>query len=265
MPPPANKVAGSTAPAKAGQSFDAGADQIALMATTSKKVLLMRECLALPRWFPAHFLPDWGANRPLPTERQVCADVADNGPSSATARPYAELGDRGRARGRTNSELMVTLPRMTRRKFLELLAFGGLGLVLSSSPPVAAFRRARAFTVPLAIPPTARPVRRDAGRDFYVVVLKRGNPRILPGTRTPIWGFDGVFPGPTFRVRRGREIVVRRRNQLGVPTSTHLHGGKVPWTMAQMLVRARTVLHRRRGRRVATSVGRHKPAGSAAT
>ena len=41
----------------------------------------------------------------------------------------------------------------------------------------------------------------------------------------PIWGYDGIFPGPTIEARRGRRSVVRHRNELPVPTVVHLHGG----------------------------------------
>ena len=43
--------------------------------------------------------------------------------------------------------------------------------------------------------------------------------------RTRIWGYEGIFPGPTIEARRGRAAVVTHTNCLGVPTVTHLHGG----------------------------------------
>jgi spore coat protein A len=43
--------------------------------------------------------------------------------------------------------------------------------------------------------------------------------------RTPIWGYDGIFPGPTIEARRGRAVVVTHTNRLGIPTVAHLHGG----------------------------------------
>lgn len=89
--------------------------------------------------------------------------------------------------------------------------------------------RVRPFRVPLAIPPLMKPVRRDDGRDYYEVAMRKARVEILPGQRTRVWGFDGRFPGPTIKARRGREIVIRRRNELDVPTTTHLHGGEVPW------------------------------------
>ena len=51
-----------------------------------------------------------------------------------------------------------------------------------------------------------------------------------------IWGFNGIFPGPTFHARYGEPIVVRFHNDLptnhvgfGIPqTTTHLHNGHTP-------------------------------------
>jgi FtsP/CotA-like multicopper oxidase with cupredoxin domain len=56
------------------------------------------------------------------------------------------------------------------------------------------------------------------------------HPTIPP---TTVWGFDGVFPGPTFKARYGRPNLVRFYNELpsnhvgfGIPSTTiHLHNG----------------------------------------
>jgi spore coat protein A len=84
------------------------------------------------------------------------------------------------------------------------------------------------FATPLPIPATARPVRVSAAADHYVITQKVADVSIVPGGATRIWGYDGTFPGPTLRARRGRPIVVTMRNELPVPTSTHLHGGVTP-------------------------------------
>ena len=68
------------------------------------------------------------------------------------------------------------------------------------------------FRVPLPIPPVLEPVRTDAGADYYVMTQKAGRMRILPGFQTEVWGYDGIFPGPTIESRSGRKIVVRQRN-----------------------------------------------------
>ncbi|MGY0232849.1 multicopper oxidase family protein [Longispora urticae] len=99
----------------------------------------------------------------------------------------------------------------------------GTGQVLASAAPIPP-----PFKVPLPIPQVAKTVRRDDTTDYYEVVQKVARVEILPGSRTTVWGYDGTFPGPTFRARTGRRVVVTVRNELPVPTSTHLHGGVTP-------------------------------------
>jgi spore coat protein A len=84
------------------------------------------------------------------------------------------------------------------------------------------------FTQPLPIPAVLRPVRSDADADYYEITQRRATASILPGRRTEIWGYNGVFPGPTVISRRGRRTVVTHTNELPVPTVVHLHGGRVP-------------------------------------
>jgi spore coat protein A len=82
--------------------------------------------------------------------------------------------------------------------------------------------------VPLPVPPVLEPVRADAAADYYEMFQRAGGVEILPGLQTEVWGYDGIFPGPTIASRSGRKIVVRQRNELPVPVSTHLHGGRTP-------------------------------------
>ncbi|MFF0560568.1 multicopper oxidase family protein [Streptomyces sp. NPDC004266] len=84
------------------------------------------------------------------------------------------------------------------------------------------------FAVELPIPPTARPTGRENGVDHFDVEQREASVEIIPGRRTTIWGYDGIFPGPTFTGRTGHKAVVRVLNSLPVPTSTHLHGGVTP-------------------------------------
>lgn len=131
--------------------------------------------------------------------------------------------------------------RMGRRGFLGLAAGAGTavtagavgwsriagastGRVLASAGPLPP-----PFRVPLPVPPVARPVRSEHGTDFYEVEQREGRAEILPdGRKTTVWGYDGIFPGPTFTARSGRRTVVQVRNSLTVPTVTHLHGGVTP-------------------------------------
>lgn len=119
----------------------------------------------------------------------------------------------------------------------------------------------RPFTIPLPIPVTKSPLaignapfvpgdvfhgiapefrnRRIAERPntpwfeafptkWYEIRMKNTVQEIIPGVRTPLWGYDGLYPGPTIRTRVGQPVVVRFRNDLRVETSVHLHGGHSP-------------------------------------
>jgi FtsP/CotA-like multicopper oxidase with cupredoxin domain len=126
--------------------------------------------------------------------------------------------------------------RLSRRALLGLAGGAGLaaltgcgtdgpgtGQDLASALPLP-----ERFRVPLPVPPVAVPVRRDATTDYFQLTQSAADVEILPGRRTRIWGYDGRFPGPTLSGRSGRRMVVTVRNELPVPTSTHLHGGITP-------------------------------------
>jgi spore coat protein A len=84
------------------------------------------------------------------------------------------------------------------------------------------------FVVPLPTPPVKQPTSTEDGTTHYTVVQRPAQVEILPGVRTDIWGYDGLFPGPTLRARRGERLVVTHQNRLPVPTVVHLHGGHTP-------------------------------------
>ena len=124
--------------------------------------------------------------------------------------------------------------KMTRRKFLTLGLVGGLALPVDTlgayqtvgPPKCSPF--VEPFRVALPIPPVLEPVRSDGTTDHYEIIQKAGRQEILPGLKTEVWGYDGIFPGPTIEARSGRMVMIRQRNELPVPVSTHLHGGKTP-------------------------------------
>jgi spore coat protein A len=125
---------------------------------------------------------------------------------------------------------------LTRRSLLRLAGGAALALPLaacdrSNSTGAALTSGARLparFTVPLPIPPVLRPTRTEDGVDHYEIVQKKAQVEILPGVRTEIWGYNGIFPGPTLSTRSNRRIVVHQRNDLDVPVVVHLHGGRTP-------------------------------------
>jgi FtsP/CotA-like multicopper oxidase with cupredoxin domain len=80
----------------------------------------------------------------------------------------------------------------------------------------------------------------------YDIAQRFGVADIMPGYKTPVFGYNGLVPGPTLRVNRGTPVTVRQTNLLQQPpaapyqnvaapssytsdpwqrsTSTHLHG-----------------------------------------
>ena len=87
-------------------------------------------------------------------------------------------------------------------------------------------------------PPVLRPdrSRRDQDgvwTDYFTIRESARRARILPTMSTLIYGYNGMSPGPTIKVRRGRRAVLRVINELPArhpslghdsTTSVHLHG-----------------------------------------
>lgn len=85
-----------------------------------------------------------------------------------------------------------------------------------------------AFTQPLRLPSVLQPTHSDDVADYYDITQRSALASILPDVKTEIRGYNGIFPGPTIVSRRGRAAVVTHRNDLPLPTVTHLHGGRTP-------------------------------------
>jgi spore coat protein A, manganese oxidase len=132
---------------------------------------------------------------------------------------------------------------LRRRELQKLGLFGSAALMLPAervartrlaiAARLPASRLPKPFTVPFAVPPVATPVRQTADTDVYSLTQQQGLAEIIPGLQTEIFGYDGITPGPTIVVQRGRKTIVRQANRLPdrhptlgyVPwTSTHLHG-----------------------------------------
>lgn len=104
------------------------------------------------------------------------------------------------------------------------------------------------FVDALPIPSVLRPRDVRDGVPFYEVTMKQISQQLhrdLPATT--VWGYNGMYPGPTFETRRNQPIKVRWKNNLpfehllpvdrtlhgaepsqpSVRTVVHLHGGRV--------------------------------------
>ncbi len=128
---------------------------------------------------------------------------------------------------------------ISRRGFLKMGLMGAAGLALPLGTlliPLSRLATSKSirspsvepFAVPLPIPPILKPLRTATGTDYYEMTQRAGRQEILPGLKTEVWGYDGIFPGPTVEARSGTQVAIRQWNELPVPVSTHLHGGKSP-------------------------------------
>jgi FtsP/CotA-like multicopper oxidase with cupredoxin domain len=132
---------------------------------------------------------------------------------------------------------------ISRRDVLKMGVLGGAAVLLplertvhaqsASTGRLAASRLPKPFTIPFFVPPVLTPYLMDSTTDYYKVYMRAALAEIIPGLQTPVWGYNGIVPGPTVQVEQGRKTVMRHVNQLpGVHptlrytpwTSVHLHG-----------------------------------------
>jgi FtsP/CotA-like multicopper oxidase with cupredoxin domain len=135
--------------------------------------------------------------------------------------------------------------RLTRRNALQrgFAGVGGLAFVCSfnhrelksvKAKRTSAYVRSAAstpfdpFQVDLPQPRVIRPAVKGDDLDKYAITVKPGTAEILPGYDTPILGYDGSYPGPTFRVKRDKTAQVTFTNQAQRDLVVHLHGGVTP-------------------------------------
>src|SRR5579862_432162 len=140
--------------------------------------------------------------------------------------------------------------RVNRRDVLRMGLCAGTGLFARQSQALHALARAAdpvpplaklaSYIDPLPIPPVIRP---SSSTKAEVLVrmteFRQKVHRDLPPTR--LWGYNGVWPGPTFEVRRGQLVSVKWTNQLPMkhflPIDTTIHGSE------EAVPQVRTVVH----------------------
>lgn len=130
---------------------------------------------------------------------------------------------------------------LSRRDLIKLSVAGGVAVALPTQRALAgsavlANRMATSalplpFTLPFSVPSVISPVRSEEDTDYYRVSMQPVMAEIIPGYRTPMWGYNGEVPGPTFRMTQGRKAVVRHINNL---PSKHPVLGYTPWTSVHL-------------------------------
>ena len=86
------------------------------------------------------------------------------------------------------------------------------------------------FVDPLPIPPILKPERENYDATYYCVKMKEFKQKLhrdLPSTT--LWGYEGMYPGPTIAVHRKEKVRIRWENHLPVsqhllPVDTTVHG-----------------------------------------
>ncbi len=61
--------------------------------------------------------------------------------------------------------------------------------------------------------------------DYYQIYINQFTQKVYPTKGDAVLvGYDGMSPGPTFLVEKGRETVVRFINNATLASAVHLHG-----------------------------------------
>jgi FtsP/CotA-like multicopper oxidase with cupredoxin domain len=100
-------------------------------------------------------------------------------------------------------------------------AYGGTGTTCANSGCTTA------FAVPMPVPATLQPTSSDATTDYYTVTEKVANIPAIPGKTTPMWTYNGTWPGPVIKAKSGRQVKLTVVNNLPIPTTLHNHGAHV--------------------------------------
>ncbi|WP_404347388.1 multicopper oxidase [Sutcliffiella horikoshii] len=81
----------------------------------------------------------------------------------------------------------------------------------------------------LPIPPVLKPLQKGGGYTYYKVSMKECKVSVhseLP--KTSMWGYEGIFPGPTIEVESGKRVYIKWKNQLPsvhlLPVDFTVHG-----------------------------------------
>ena len=131
---------------------------------------------------------------------------------------------------------------VTRRDVVKISVLSGaaVGLPVShalgdsvSGNRIAESRLPRPFTRPFTRPTVAVPVRTDplTGTQIYRIEMRPFRAEIVPGLVTDLWGYNGVYPGPTIVVDRNTPTRVRQINNL---PRVHPTLGFTPWTSVHL-------------------------------
>src|SRR5918999_2922823 len=106
---------------------------------------------------------------------------------------------------------------LRRRDLLKLGLFSSAALMLPAEriartkdafgDRIATSKLPKPFTLQLPKPAELSPTKINRTYDCYKIDQIPTSVEILPGLQTPICGYNGITPGPTIRVKRGRPVI----------------------------------------------------------
>ncbi|MEV5438586.1 multicopper oxidase domain-containing protein [Streptomyces sp. NPDC052682] len=153
--------------------------------------------------------------------------MSRSGPQDGPAGPAPGGRRAGRRRAFRIRRLLVVLGSVVTA---VAVAVGALFAWLWTDAPVSTVGKHR-FDTPLAIPPLAESAVDKDGTRVFDLRMQAGQTEFRSGVKTPTWGFNGSYLGPTLRARRGERVRVRITNTLDEASSVHWHGMHLPARM----------------------------------
>ena len=104
----------------------------------------------------------------------------------------------------------------------------GAGMGGPMAPPPATSGAALAQGQPLRTLSPLANASAAAGQFSATLVAAPANAQLLDGRPTPLWLYNGLFPGPLVDVREGDRVRIALENRLALDTTVHWHGLPVP-------------------------------------
>jgi len=146
---------------------------------------------------------------------------------------------------------------VTRRTFIK----SGAAVVAGAMLPMANVQKAlavapapplNAFLDPLPIPPLKEPTS-PGGTDYELSVTAASHTYHSSLGSTTVWGYDGIYPGPTFLATRGTPITVNVTNN--ITAGTHPFHAAFDSTIPGNVDDGRIAVHQHGGENAPTSDG----------
>jgi FtsP/CotA-like multicopper oxidase with cupredoxin domain len=135
---------------------------------------------------------------------------------------------------------------LSRRNLLKAGALGGAAVALpleriahtkGGVDRMRTSRMPKPFSLPFTVPPVAVPTHNEdvkcldgVGRSYpcYDLTQMFSVAEIMPGYKTPFFGYNGILAGPTIVAHHGQPIVVNQTNALHLPPPAPNQNAKVP-------------------------------------